>query len=604
MSKAQSNPEYEASLLYRIRHSVAHVMAEAVLEFIPEAKIAIGPPISDGFYYDFDLPRPLTEEDLPKIEERMKEIIAKGHDFMCSEVTPEKARQIFANQPYKLEILEDLLNKNVDEDGQPLPQEGDSKLTVYQLDNFIDLCRGPHIANTKEINPEAFKLLRIAGAYWRGDEDRPMLQRIYGTAFERKKELDDYLKQIEEAKKRDHRNLGKQLDFYTFSDEVGQGLPLWQPKGALVRYLADRFSQDAHLLNGYEWVVTPHIGKAQLWETSGHLDFYRDNMYRPIEIEDEQYFLKPMNCPFHIHIYKSKPRSYREMPTRFAEFGTVYRYERSGVLNGLTRVRGFTQDDAHIFCLPEQVGDEISAALRFSLYVLRSFGLKDFKAYLATRPAKKFVGSEANWDMAIATLKDAIETEQLPYEVDEGGGAFYGPKIDLKVLDFLGREWQLSTVQFDFNLPERFKLEYIGADGKAHTPFMVHRALFGSCERFFAMLIEHYEGALPLWLSPVQVTIVPIAERHLDYAHTVQRALKKKGIRAKIDDSGERMQAKIRNSEMGKVPYAFVLGDKEADNQTVSIRARQQGDLGAKSVDEFMALVADQLALGQPREIE
>lgn len=604
MANLKINSEYKSSQLYRIRHSVAHIMAEAVLQFFPEAKIAIGPPIADGFYYDFDLPRALTEEDLQQIEARMREIAAKQLDFVCSEVTPEQAHKTFANQPYKLELIEGLLKGTVDENGEPLPQQEQPRLTIYQLDNFVDLCKGPHVSNTREIAVDAFKLLRTAGAYWRGDEERPMLQRIYGTAFETKQELENHLKQLEEAKRRDHRVLGKQLEFFTFSDEVGQGLPLWQPKGALVRYLADRFSQDAHLLNGYEWIVTPHIGKAQLWETSGHLDFYRDNMYRPIEIEDEQYFLKPMNCPFHIHIYKSRPRSYREMPTRFAEFGTVYRYERSGVLNGLTRVRGFTQDDAHIFCLPEQIGQEILSALRFSLYVLRSFGLKDFKAYLATRPAKKFVGSEAEWDAAIETLKEAVEKEGLPYEVDEGGGAFYGPKIDIKVLDFLGREWQLSTVQFDFNLPKRFGLEYIGADGEAHTPVMVHRALFGSCERFFAMLIEHYEGALPLWLSPVQVTIIPIAERHLEYASAVQRELKTRKIRAKIDDSGERMQAKIRNSEIGKVPYAFILGDKEASNNAVSIRARQQGDLGSHTIDEFMAKITEQLALGQPREIE
>jgi threonyl-tRNA synthetase len=493
--------------------------------------------------------------------------------------------------------------QGTDEYGNSLEEEQAAKLTIYRHGPFVDLCRGPHVENTKAIQPDCIKLLRVAGAYWRGDETRPMLQRIYGTAFQNKKELRQYLDRLEEAKKRDHRLIGKQLGLFSFSEEVGAGLPLWHPKGALIRHLAERFSQEAHLLNDYEWVVTPHIGRSQLWETSGHLDFYRDSMYRPMDIEGEDYFIKPMNCPFHIHIYKAALRSYRELPIRFAEFGTVYRYERSGVVSGFTRVRGFTQDDAHIFCTPDQLESEILSALRFSLYVLRAFGLNDFKAYVATKPEKKFVGTPENWERAQAILKKAVEAENLPYEIDEGGGAFYGPKIDLKLVDSLDREWQLSTVQFDFNLPERFGITYIGEDGQPHAPLMVHRALFGSFERFFAMLIEHYAGDFPLWLAPVQATLVPIADRHIEFAQQIKSALRDKGIRANVDDSNERMQAKIRNSEMQKIPFCLVLGDKEMEANRLSVRSRKDGSQNSMTVEEFYASLEPALAAGRPKRI-
>ncbi|NLF24562.1 MAG: threonine--tRNA ligase, partial [Deltaproteobacteria bacterium] len=575
-----------------------------VLEIFPEAKIAIGPPIEDGFYYDFELTRVLTDEDLGAIEARMRDLLKTSTKFECREVTPEEGRRIFADQPYKLELIEDLLSGERDEYGEKVKDAEALKLTVYQHGNFVDLCRGPHVASTEEICPDAFKLLRTSGAYWRGDEHRQMLQRIYGTVWETKQDLEEYLSRLEEAKQRDHRLLGKQLDLFSFSDEVGPGLPLWHPKGALLRHLAEQFSKEAHLLNDYEWVITPHIGKGKLWETSGHLEFFRENMYRPMDIEGDEYFLKPMNCPFHIHIYRSQLRSYRQLPIKFAEFGTVYRYERSGVVSGLTRVRCFTQDDAHIFCTPEQVGDEILKALQFSLYVLRSFGLVDFKAYLATRPEGKSVGTPEEWERAQAVLEQAVRRENLPFEIDEGGGAFYGPKIDLKVCDGLKREWQLSTIQFDFNLPGRFGIEYTGADGQTHTPVMVHRALCGSFERFVGMLIEHYKGDFPLWLAPVQVRLIPIADAHLEYAYKLRAELVARNIRADVDDSNERMQAKIRSSELEKVPFAFIVGGKEMQNGTVSVRSRARGgDLGAMTLEDFMASISTELEAAKPRRL-
>lgn len=577
---------------YRLRHSVAHIMAQAVLEMFPDGKVAIGPPIDNGFYYDFDLPRPLTPEDLEDIEQRMKRIVTGGHAFEYRSVSAEEARAIFQNQPYKLELI-DGLTKGMDEYGEESTDS--TTISTYKHDTFEDLCRGPHLEHTNQVPVDGFKLLSVAGAYWRGDERNPMLQRIYGTAWNSKEELDTYLWKIEEAKKRDHRRLGKELGLFGISEEVGQGLVLWYPKGAMVRVAAEDFVRQAHLQNGYEWVFSPHIGRAQLWQKSGHLDFYSENMYSPMDIEGEPYYAKPMNCPFHIHIYKSQMRSYRDLPQRYAEFGTVYRYERSGVLHGLTRVRGFTQDDAHIFCRPDQIDEEISRALDFSLYILRAFGLTDFTAYISTRPAK-YVGEAERWDQASQALQRAVESQSLPYEVDEGGGAFYGPKIDLKVNDAIGREWQLSTIQFDFNLAERFGLEYIGEDGQPHQPYMVHRALMGSIERFMGVLIEHYAGAFPLWLAPVQARIIPITDRHLDYAFDVQQRLKNVGIRVEIDQNKDRMQAKIRNAQLQKIPYMLIIGDKEQAANAVAVRMRSGEDLGAIAVDTFIERVQAEIA--------
>ncbi|MCX7789603.1 MAG: threonine--tRNA ligase [Chloroflexaceae bacterium] len=573
---------------YRLRHSLAHVMAQAVLELFPEGKIAIGPPVENGFYYDFDLPRPLTPEDLAEIEARMRRIISGNHPFIYRVVTPEEARELFKDQPYKLELIEGLI-QGADEYGER-PEgngAGGTVISTYRQDTFEDLCRGPHLEHTGQIDPEAFKLMSIAGAYWRGNEKNPQLQRIYGTAWNNRAELEQYLWRLEEARKRDHRRLGKELDLFSVSDEVGPGLILWHPRGAMIRVIAEDFSRQAHLNAGYEWVFSPHVGRAHLWETSGHLDFYKENMYAPMDIEGDTYYVKPMNCPFHIQIYKSHLRSYRDLPRRYAEYGTVYRFEKSGVLHGLTRVRGFTQDDAHIFCRPDQVEEEIGHALDFSLYVLRSFGLSEFTAYLSTRP-EKYVGRPEDWERATAALERAIEAHALPYKRDEGGGAFYGPKIDLKVNDALGREWQLSTIQFDFNLPERFDLEYIGEDGQPHRPYMVHRALMGSMERFLGVLIEHFAGAFPLWLAPVQATIIPITDKQMEYALQVRQRLSDAGLRVELDDSRDRMQGKIRRAQLQKVPYMLIIGAREQETEAVAVRTRAGEDLGAMPLAAFL----------------
>ncbi len=584
---------------YRLRHSLAHVMAEAVLEIFPDAKIAIGPPIENGFYYDFDLPRPLTDEDLQDVEQRMRRIIAGNYPFVYREVSAGEARAFFAKQPYKLELIEGLA-RGQDEYGESTATGNGADgagnvISTYKHDTFEDLCRGPHLEHTGQIPADAFKLTSVAGAYWRGDEKRPMLQRIYGTAWNTKEELDEYFWRLEEARKRDHRRLGKELDLFSVSEDVGGGLILWHPKGAMIRGIVEEFSRRAHLKGGYDWVYTPHVGRSNLWQTSGHLDFYAENMFAGMEIEGETYYAKPMNCPFHIQIYKSHLRSYRDLPMRYAENGAVYRFERSGVLHGLTRVRGFTQDDAPIFCRPDQIEDEISRALDFSLYVLRSFGLNEFTAYLSTMP-EKHVGDPANWEKATEALRRAIDQHDLPYKVDEGGGAFYGPKIDLKVNDALGREWQLSTIQFDFNLPERFQMEYIGEDGQPHQPFMVHRALLGSMERFFGVLIEHYGGAFPVWLSPVQAVLIPITDRHIEYAEAVQARLEAVDLRVEIDQSRERMQNKIRRAQLQKIPYMLILGNKEQEADAVAVRLRSGEDLGALPVDEFIARAQAEVA--------
>jgi threonyl-tRNA synthetase len=578
--------QYQESELYRIRHSAAHVMAQAVLEMFPEGRIAIGPPIEDGFYYDFDLPRPLTPEDLEVIEKRMREIIAGRYAFQKKVISAEDARQLFADQPYKLELIDGLEQGGFDEYGQPLEEK--PEISLYTQDTFVDLCRGPHVDNTAQINPDSIKLLNVAGAYWRGDEKRPMLQRIYGTAWESADELEQYLWKLEEARRRDHRRLGRELDLFSVSDDVGPGLILWHPKGGMVRKLAEDYCRAEHVKGGYEFVYSPHIGKSHLWEISGHLDWYRDNMYSPLDIEGQEYYLKPMNCPFHIQIYKSKIRSYRDLPLRYTEWGTVYRYERSGVLHGLLRVRGFTQDDAHLFCRPDQMPEEIDRVLEFSLNILRAFGFEDFQAYLSTRNPSKAAGTPEQWEAPTEALRNALIRAGISYQVDEGEATFYGPKIDIKVRDGLGREWQLSTIQFDFTLPERFDMVFVGEDGQEHRPYMIHRALLGSMERFMGVLIEHFAGAFPVWLAPVQAVIIPIADRHLSYAQEVAKELNANGLRVEVDDRNERMNAKIRDAQNQRIPYMLVVGDREVEQKGVSVRLRSEENLGGMALPAFL----------------
>jgi threonyl-tRNA synthetase len=564
--------------LYRMRHSAAHIMAEAVLEMFPGAGFAIGPPIEHGFYYDFDLPRPLTTDDLPAIEERMRKSIAADAPFEHGEVSKDEGRRRFAQQPYKLELIDGI--------------EGD-KVSLYTQGGFTDLCEGPHVDRTSQVG--AFKLTSVAGAYWRGDEHNPMLQRIYGALFATPEELDEHLQRLEEAQRRDHRRLGRELDLFSFHEEFGPGLVYWHPKGGRVRTIIEDFWREEHYRAGYDVVYSPHIGKSTLWSTSGHLDFYAENMYSPMDVDGQDYYVKPMNCPFHIQMYRSQTRSYRDLPIRMAELGSVYRYERSGVLHGLLRVRGFTQDDAHIFCRPDQVGEEIGRALDFMTFFLQAFGFQDYHVYLATAPGK-YAGSREDWDMAQDTLRQQVEERRLPYDVDEGGAVFYGPKIDVKLLDVLGREWQCTTVQFDFNLPERFDISYVGEDGQQHRPFMVHRALLGSMERFFGVLIEHYGGAFPLWLAPVQATVIPIADRHVEYADRVADELRAEGMRVELDARGERMQAKIRDAQLQKVPYMLVVGDREREAEAVAVRHRDGSDLGAMPLYQLIDRLKDEVA--------
>lgn len=560
--------------LARVRHSMSHVMAEAVLEIFPDAQIAIGPAIDNGFYYDFDLPRSLTSDDLDEISERMKKIISEDKEFKRIVVSRDEAKKMFADQVYKMELID------------AIPE--DQEVSIYNQGGFTDLCRGPHVESTRQLNPQAFKLLNTAGAYWRGKETNPMLTRIYATAWNTPKELRGYLKQLEEIEKRDHRKLGKELDLFSFHEEAGPGLAYWHPRGMRVKGAIENFWKDQHYKNGYEMVGTPHVGKSWLWETSGHLDFYKESMYSPMEMDKADYYVKPMNCPFHVMIYLNGKHSYRELPFRWAELGTVYRYEKAGALHGLMRVRGFTQDDAHLICTPDQMESEISEVLRFSLFMLRSFGFTDIAAYLSTQPAKS-VGEKENWDAATESLRKAIEAEGLEYETDEGGGAFYGPKIDLKVKDAIGREWQLSTVQFDFNLPERFNMVFVDKDGTEKRPYMIHRALLGSIERFFGVLIEHFAGAFPLWLSPEQVCIIPVAEHFNDYGLKILAALKEKGIRAYIDDSNDRMNAKIRNAQNKKVPHMLILGEKEEQELAISVRYRTGKQDNGIALDEYVS---------------
>jgi threonyl-tRNA synthetase len=580
--------------LERIRHSSAHIMAQAVLEIFPQGKIAIGPPIEDGFYYDFDLPRNLTPEDLSAIEKRMRAVIREDHPFERRELSAVEARQIFQDQPYKLELIDGLEKGGRDEYGEKI--DSAAVISIYTHDDFVDLCRGPHVASTGQIDPEAIKLLNIAGAYWRGDEHNPMLQRIYGTAWESAAELDTYLNRLEEAAQRDHRNLGRDLDLFSFSQDVGPGLALWHPKGGRIRAVMEDYWAEKHRQGEYERVYTPHIGKANLWETSGHLNWYKDGMYSAIQIEDQAYYLKPMNCPFHVQIFRSRVRSFRDLPMRLAEFGTVYRYERSGTLHGLLRVRGFTQDDAHLFCRPDQMSAEIERVLEFSLSVLRDFGFKDFNMELSIRDPNnlaKYAGTEENWQMAEEALASAMAAIGYPLKRVEGEAVFYGPKIDIKVQDALNRAWQISTIQFDFWLPEAFQIEFIGSDGQPHRPYMIHRALLGSMERFFGLLIEHYKGAFPVWLAPVQAVLIPIADRHLDYADKIRADLKNAGLRIEIDDSSDRMANKIRKAQEQKIPYMLIIGDREVNNASLSLRLRSGEDIGTTDIEAFVRRVQD-----------
>ncbi len=588
--------------LMAARHSAAHVMAQAVLELFPGAKLGIGPAIQDGFYYDFDLPRPLTPEDLEKIEARMREIIAADYPFERQTVTPEEARELFKDQPYKLELIDGILAGELSEDAER-PAGAARELSIYRHDGFVDLCRGPHVESTGKIPADGLKLLRTSGAYWRGDASRPQLQRIYGTLWRNRKELRKYLNWLQEVEKRDHRRLGKELDLFSIRPEtVGPGLVLWHPKGGLVRKLMEDFWREAHLAHGYDLVFTPHVGRSALWETSGHLDFYRENMYSPMDVEGQTYFIKPMNCPFHIQIYQSRRRSYRELPFRWAELGTVYRYERSGVLHGLLRVRGFTQDDAHLFVRPDQVEEEIRRVIEFSLYVLRTFGFEEFDIYLSTRP-EKFVGEVEMWETATQALRRALEEMDLPYQVKEGEGAFYGPKIDIDIRDALGRAWQCTTIQFDFNLPERFNLTFVGEDGGLHRPYMIHRALMGSIERFFGVLLEHYAGALPVWLAPVQAVLIPITGAQNAYAHQVAERLRAAGLRVQVDDGPERMNAKIRHAQLQKVPYQLVVGEREVAAGQVNVRLRDNRRIGAVTVEAFLDVVGKIVAERAPRAL-
>jgi threonyl-tRNA synthetase len=561
-------------------HSSSHIMAQAVQELFPRAKLAIGPPIDEGWYYDFDVKEPFSTEDLEKIEKRMSEIIAEDAQFRCEIKDRREAIENYRNkgEDYKVELLEGI------EDGT---------VSFYYHSRFEDLCRGPHIPSTKII--KAFKLTSASGAYWRGDETRPMLQRIYGVSYPKKAMLDEYLQRLEEAKKRDHRVLGRRLGLFTISDEVGAGLVLWMPLGARVRHEIEDFWRHEHLKNGYELVFSPHIAKRDLWEQSGHTDFYLENMYGPMNVDERLFQLKPMNCPFHIMMYKSRLWSYRDLPLRWAELGSVYRYERPGVLHGLLRVRGFTMDDAHHFVARDQIEDELAWTLGFNVYMLKSFGFDEYDIRLSTRP-EKAIGDPVDWVKAEDGLRLALEKQQLDYAVDEGEGAFYGPKIDIKIKDAIGRAWQCSTIQFDFSLPERFELEYTDRDGKKKRPFMVHRALLGSIERFFGVLVEHYAGDFPLWLAPVQVKVLPISDALNDYGREVVNRLVKSDIRTVLDERSEKIGAKIRDAELQKVPYMFVVGAREAEADSVSVRKHSEGDLGVKKVDEAVAVLQAEIA--------
>ncbi|HSM00497.1 MAG TPA: threonine--tRNA ligase [Candidatus Limnocylindria bacterium] len=565
-----------------MRHSTAHVMAAAVKELFPEVKITIGPAIENGFYYDFDVEKPFTPEDLARIEEKMEEIVRSDHPFLREEISKEEALARFPGEPYKEELLADIPETTV---------------SLYRMGNFLDLCRGPHLPSSGKVG--AYKLMNTAGAYWRGDSRNRMLTRIYGCAFAKKKELDEHLRLLEEVKKRDHRRLGKELDLFSVNEEIGPGLILWHPKGAIVRRIMEDFWREEHARAGYDLVFSPHIAKIDLWRVSGHLDYYQQSMFSAIGVEGQDYQLKPMNCPFHILIYKSRMRSYRDLPVRYAELGTVYRYEPSGTLHGLMRVRGFTQDDAHLFLRPDQLDEEIFSLLDFTLFVLRRFGFDRYEIYLSTRP-EEYAGTPENWVKAEEALRRALTRKGLSFEVDPGEGVFYGPKIDIKIKDVLGRSWQCSTIQVDFNNPDRFEVTYIGDDGTEHPAIMIHRALMGSLERFFGVLIEHYAGAFPLWLAPVQVDVLPVTDRHVDYAQEVISALRAAGYRAEGDVRNEKLGYKIRESQLKKVPFALVIGDREVTGHQVSPRRRGGEQLPPVSVEEFLGTLRGETEDSEP----
>ena len=589
---------YEDSDLYRIRHSAAHVMAQAVTEMFPEAKYTIGPPVEDGFYYDFDLPRSLTPEDLQVIEKRMRQIIAGDHPFVKQVVSSEEARQIFREQPYKLELIAGLEQGGFDEYGNPLAEKPD--ISIYTHDTFVDLCRGPHVENTRKINPAALRLMSVAGAYWRGDEHNRMLQRIYGTAWRNPQELEEYLWKLEEAKKRDHRKLGKELGLFYFSEDIGPGLPLFTPKGEMLRYLMESYVRAVQTRYGYQHVWTGHMVKEDLYRRSGHYDNYKDVMFPPMVDENVVFRLKPMNCPSHMTLYKEMGRhSYRELPLRFSEFATLYRYEKTGELTGLTRVRSVTQDDCHIFCTPDQIESEFSLCLHLITEVLARYRFTDYKIRLSLRgEGGKYVQDDEKWTQAETALRAALDSNQVDYYEATGEAAFYGPKADFQARDVLGREWQLSTIQVDFIQPARLGLIYIGEDGQEHTPVVLHRAVTGATERFLGVVIEHFAGAFPVWLAPVQAMVIPIADRHLSYAHEVGDQLKVAGLRVEVDDRGERMNAKIRDAQKQKIPYMLVVGDKEMEESEVALRLRSGENPGPMPLEAFIEKAQQDIELG------
>ena len=592
-----------AERLKTMRHSAAHVLAEAVLQLFPDAKLGIGPAIQDGFYYDFQLSRSLVPEDLSELERRMKHILRQNVPFVLRELPADEAIPLFQqrDQPYKLELIQDLAKGAEAPSGDEAAESPDAagvqgdRVLLYKQGAFEDLCGGPHVARTGEIG--AVKLLNVAGAYWRGDQKRPQLQRIYGTAWPSQKELEDYLWRLEEAKKRDHRRLGTDLGLFLISDQVGAGLPVWGENGAVLRSIVEDFWKAEHLKRGYQYVYSPQIGLADLWNTSGHLQFYSDKMYAPVQMDEQRFFLKPVNCPFHIQVYKRRVRSYRELPVRYNELGTVYRYEDAGTLHGLLRVRGFTQDDSHIFCRPDQLESEINGVLELALTLWRTLGFHEYQIELAVRDPNnlsKYLGTDEEWATAEAALEKALKAHKLTYTRAEGEAVFYAPKIDVHLVDSLGRKWQCSTIQVDFNLPDRFDLTYAGEDGAQHRPFMVHRALLGSLERFFGLLIEHYGGAFPVWLAPVQATVLPIADRHNDYAEQVYTQLRAAGIRAELDVRSERMNAKIRDAQLQKIPYMLVVGDREAESQAAAVRLRSGENLGAFPIADVVMRIQEE----------